>query len=112
VDADGYEVADLNTGQLAINRYWLDTHDEHWAGHGPDSHIERTQGEIDANARLIAASPSLLQAVKALLVDVQDEHEAHEAEDEGFIVALHIPYGDVLRARHAIAKAESTKDDA
>lgn len=43
-------------------------------------------------------------ALQAMVADIQDEEEAHEAEDEGFIVAAHVPYGDVIRARAAIAK--------
>jgi hypothetical protein len=59
----------------------------------------------DDVARLIAAAPALYEALTAMLADVQDEHEAHEAEDEGFIVAAHVPYGDVLRARAALSAA-------
>lgn len=64
VDANGYEVAELNTGGIAINRDWLDSHDEHWSGHGPESYIEREPDEIDANARLMAAAPDLLAELK------------------------------------------------
>lgn len=63
MDAGGYEVADLNTGLIAINRHWLDANPNvHWAGNGPASYVTRTQEEVDANARLISAAPDLLEA--------------------------------------------------
>lgn len=49
------------------------------------------------------------EALEAMLSDIQDEHEAHEAEDEGFIVAAHMPYGDVLRARAALTELRALR---
>ena len=56
--------------------------------------------ERDANARLIAAAPDLLEALKALLEHIEIEFEgAEDAADAYGITA------DMDRARAAIAKA-------
>jgi hypothetical protein len=89
VDSDGYEVADLNTGLIAINRHWLDEHDEHWSGHAPESYIERTQEEVDANAALIAASTAMYAALVT-------------AEDALFAQAVHFQNPDRARVQAAL----------
>lgn len=100
VDARGYEVASLNTGCIAINRDWLDAHQDgpHWAQGGEASHIERDEEEIEANARLIAAAPDLMHALDTLLAIVTDLHAPDGSPDPEVEAAK-------SEARAAIAKA-------
>lgn len=70
---------------------------EGWPGRGP-LHAEA--------ARRLRKLGEAREALRNMIVDVQDEHEAHEAEDEGFIVAVHVPYGDVLRARRVLQEID------
>jgi hypothetical protein len=115
VDSDGYEVADLNTGLIAINRHWLDEHDEHWSGHAPESYIERTQEEVDANARLVASAPDLLAACRVALrlstwavlsEETSSAHSHSERRADEYDAKVRAAE-DQIRA--AIAKAEGTE---
>lgn len=52
-----------------------------------------------------------IEAMAATLADVWDEGEAIK-EGEGYIVAAHMPYGDVLRAREALTLLRAMREGA
>lgn len=69
IDENGYEIACLE--QLCI----LDDYEEklnvsHWAHHDK-GRITRTDEEVEANAKLIAAAPALLEACQALIASYE-----------------------------------------
>jgi len=69
----------------------------------------KAQDEIDANARLIAAAPDLLEACRAALGVMEQHGHTHDNPTAGAPIDMHdtglsSPLSDVLRA--AIAKAE------
>lgn len=63
--------------------------------------------ELEANARLIAAAPDLLEALKAMLESDGSNHESDESLRERHAAGYWPTFIPILlRARAAIAKAE------
>ena len=62
----------------------------------------------EANARLIAAAPDLLAALKSAIETIKTWHSIHDANDDAWdIYRLHAPEMKVINT--AIAKAEGAK---
>lgn len=70
--ADGYEVADISETSLS-KKYLVEGKlkrgCQHW-GNDETSHIERSEEECEANARLMAAAPALLKACQTASVQI------------------------------------------
>lgn len=61
--ADGYEVAEAYLN-LCLSLKWTNAkRKKHW-GSTPGSNIDRSEEEMAANARLIAAAPEMFEAIK------------------------------------------------
>lgn len=74
----------------------------YWGIHEPTPESEAAMvAQVEANARLIAAAPDLLEACKALLADYIETCEEHNIQVFRASLAL---------AREAIAKAEKNPD--
>lgn len=67
VGADGYEVCDPDQGPHLSEKF--NSNKGHW-GTTPGADIERTDEEIQANCRLVAAAPEMLEAIKDLLLKI------------------------------------------
>ena len=77
VDTAGFPVAELPF--TAISQAWMRAHpDKHWAD-SKDSTTERDDDELVANARLIAASPDLYEALESA-VDAWVAHRDAEGD--------------------------------
>ena len=77
---------------------------------GPDSNCVRDQREMEANARLIAAAPELLEALKAILAaDPVTVHVGYDSSPGGgayiYAEAVRLDDDAFIKARAAIAKA-------
>jgi hypothetical protein len=78
---------------MATMELWDLNHDPKWRKEHPDKVTEQAQtmAEIEANAALIENAPDMLEAMKGLLEDYQDEHGAKvcdcrpEPENQGHI---------------------------
>jgi hypothetical protein len=91
--ADGFEVVDATQGPHLHKDH--DGSKGHW-GSTPGSHVEREEDEEAANARLIAASPDLLEAAKRAYItfrrsnyksgDSRDENESYAIQ--GLVIAI------------------------
>lgn len=99
IGADGFEVAEPTA--MCISPSWQDAHPgRHW-GSVDASHLERSDEEVAANARLIAAAPELLEALKTTALNIRSLHGAqHGVVYEAYSVWLRI-------VEDAIAKAEA-----
>lgn len=95
---DGYDVTSgrrrfvvARVEHISISRAWQDENDGHWGSGGDASHRDVPDDERVANARLIAAAPTMLDALR----DLCTAYAACNGED-------HPAYN---AARRAIAKA-------
>lgn len=70
----------------------------------PPPHGRDKQGEQEANARLIAAAPDLLMAIKEL-IEACDDSALDDREDDGYRAALDRQSAAMTVAQQAIAKA-------
>lgn len=88
IDPDGFCVARISS--LAILDDWSEKYPKlrHWAGGGTKTSRERTDAEVEANERLVAASPDLLAVAKSLRDIIHDElthaQQQHHAEAINF----------------------------
>lgn len=95
---DGFPVANIE--YMAVLPHW-DVHypeAQHWSRMEGKTFVERSDAEVAANARVIAAAPDLLAALMALAATIPQMDQNGDAAHEW------------LAARAAIAKA--TGDDA
>jgi hypothetical protein len=93
-DSDGFEIAAVDEEPIRLN--WDSCGYRHWSEAEGVTFKRRSEKEVDANARLIAAAPELLEACKAMLDQLSHGRDLSEGA-----------YADMMtRARAAIAKAE------
>lgn len=102
--ADGFAVCDPRQGPHLHANY--DSDRGHW-GSTPGASIERSEEEEEANARLIAAAPDLLSALRRL---VKAQEPFREIKGRSLFDLSHAWQAERLAAsecaRAAIAKAE------
>ena len=92
---DGFYVAPLGTlpTLAAVER----------CGHRMSTRVHNFPGDLEANARLIAAAPELYESLKSLVAAI-DEWEG--AVKKIVRVPREYAWGDLEEARRAIARAE------
>lgn len=95
LDEHGFPIADLSIDPI-LEGYSEKLGISHW-GNSPDAQKERSVDEIVANARLIAAAPDLLEALKDLLKEQPSECPTYCFREWELSIDA---------ARDAIAKAE------
>lgn len=102
--ADGYEVCDPTQGPHLHVDY--DSDRGHWAT-TPGAYVDRTDEEIEANARLIAAAPDLLEGA-ALIARLETNEETLErtGDQQSGDDAVETLSGLIHKARALVAKAE------
>jgi len=99
-DAHGIYIENETTGKTVCDLYYMREPADITGPRTPQSF-----DNAEANARLIAASPEMLEALKAVVA--YDGGGVHSADD----VQQMLQYGEALKlVRAAIAKAEGTND--
>lgn len=77
-----------------------------WGINNGDPNRPAYRAECDANARLIAAAPELLDLLSALECDINTLVYCYERKPDNFGRAVAVAKADAERARAAIAKAK------
>jgi hypothetical protein len=79
INKDNFRIAD--TTDTAILHKWDKTGAAHWSERCNETYIELSEEEAEANAKLIAASPDLLNACLTL---IQQAEVCHYQTEDGF----------------------------
>lgn len=101
LDSRGYEIAALD-GSPILEGYSEKLGVRHWSGHLGTAYIERPEGELQANARLIAAAPDLLAVCEQAFAWINNF-----GEHAPIIMGGEAELAETLRAALALTRGET-----